>query len=593
MHLLNIAFVVVCLQEDIENSKKDWELARLKALKEEEERRAELEDDEMLYTYLRDDAQVKRHLDKPLKRGPGRPPIRMMAANSSLLGGKPPKTVAKKIKIAGKRVGRKPLSNGGDSECKNSSVNKVSVRGRPVKVRVKVENEVAELPDNGSPISPSVGRKPSVGRGRRGNVGGGKVMPVSQQNGDLTPHDVKVVETGRKRGGGGAGRGKGGRGGGTGRGRGRPRLVEQSRAQSSPPRTVLNVPAMSSLPSPASGVGGSPPRIKSPATVTNPILPAKDSNVPPPWSNPNLVIRTRRASLHSPVAVSGNQVIQGVTSATQQQSFPAVVSQTPSVVQLISPTGSVVALAATQPRPPTVQLVSTARVRPSISGSAVASPLSLTGTRVLTSAPTQHLVNAAGLSGSILRMPDGSTAVLGQLSTSLIGAQQASPTVLVSTAGQAGIGTRALLATNLHSVANRTILTPRIATQTQVVAAPGVRTVQLGPSLSAPVTLRGVGVASMPVGVNFVKAAGSGVQIPIVSGQGAVTLRGGQIIQTANLGQVRSPQSFVLITPRVRTPVQSCVPVSIPAQTPPAAAAAAPAPQDVNSSVIGQKKGNG
>ena len=42
--------------------KKDWELNRLKALKEEEERRAEMEEDEMLYTYSRDDAyqQVKK-----------------------------------------------------------------------------------------------------------------------------------------------------------------------------------------------------------------------------------------------------------------------------------------------------------------------------------------------------------------------------------------------------------------------------------------------------------------------------------------------------------------------------------------------------
>ncbi|XP_048751446.2 helicase domino-like isoform X4 [Ostrea edulis] len=43
-------------EEDIENVKKDWELGRLKALKEEEERRAELEEDEMLYIYSRDDA---------------------------------------------------------------------------------------------------------------------------------------------------------------------------------------------------------------------------------------------------------------------------------------------------------------------------------------------------------------------------------------------------------------------------------------------------------------------------------------------------------------------------------------------------------
>ncbi|XP_059176200.1 helicase domino-like isoform X2 [Physella acuta] len=45
-------------EEDIENSKKDWELARLKALKEEEERRAELEEDEMLYIYSKDESQM-------------------------------------------------------------------------------------------------------------------------------------------------------------------------------------------------------------------------------------------------------------------------------------------------------------------------------------------------------------------------------------------------------------------------------------------------------------------------------------------------------------------------------------------------------
>lgn len=49
--------------------KKDWELGRLKALKEEEERRAELEEDEMLYIYSRDDAynQVKKKSKKAQK----------------------------------------------------------------------------------------------------------------------------------------------------------------------------------------------------------------------------------------------------------------------------------------------------------------------------------------------------------------------------------------------------------------------------------------------------------------------------------------------------------------------------------------------
>ncbi|KAK3083777.1 hypothetical protein FSP39_003020, partial [Pinctada imbricata] len=43
-------------EEDIENAKKDWELGRLQALKEEEERRLEIEEDEMLYIYSREDA---------------------------------------------------------------------------------------------------------------------------------------------------------------------------------------------------------------------------------------------------------------------------------------------------------------------------------------------------------------------------------------------------------------------------------------------------------------------------------------------------------------------------------------------------------
>lgn len=43
------------LKDDIENVKKDWEFGRLKVLKEEEERWVELEEDEMLYIYLRDD----------------------------------------------------------------------------------------------------------------------------------------------------------------------------------------------------------------------------------------------------------------------------------------------------------------------------------------------------------------------------------------------------------------------------------------------------------------------------------------------------------------------------------------------------------
>lgn len=48
-------------QLDIEKAKKDWELNRLKDRREEEERRAEMEEDDMLYTYTKDGMnQVQR-----------------------------------------------------------------------------------------------------------------------------------------------------------------------------------------------------------------------------------------------------------------------------------------------------------------------------------------------------------------------------------------------------------------------------------------------------------------------------------------------------------------------------------------------------
>ncbi|XP_041347993.1 helicase SRCAP-like isoform X2 [Gigantopelta aegis] len=43
-------------EDDLEEAKQNWELARLKALKEEEELRAEIEEDEMLYTYSKEDS---------------------------------------------------------------------------------------------------------------------------------------------------------------------------------------------------------------------------------------------------------------------------------------------------------------------------------------------------------------------------------------------------------------------------------------------------------------------------------------------------------------------------------------------------------
>lgn len=52
----------------MEAAKKDWELGRLQKLKEEEERKAEMEDDDILYTYSREDAYNKVH--KTIARDP-------------------------------------------------------------------------------------------------------------------------------------------------------------------------------------------------------------------------------------------------------------------------------------------------------------------------------------------------------------------------------------------------------------------------------------------------------------------------------------------------------------------------------------------
>lgn len=63
---------------DIEQAKRDWELNRLKQQREEEERRAELEEDDMLYTYSKEDSmnQVPRKPKKYQRKRPIPPPCR-------------------------------------------------------------------------------------------------------------------------------------------------------------------------------------------------------------------------------------------------------------------------------------------------------------------------------------------------------------------------------------------------------------------------------------------------------------------------------------------------------------------------------------
>ncbi|XP_071946523.1 helicase domino-like isoform X2 [Antedon mediterranea] len=54
-------------EEQVEIAKKEWELSHLQALKEEEERKAEMEEDEIFYTYTREDAYNKIYISQTNK----------------------------------------------------------------------------------------------------------------------------------------------------------------------------------------------------------------------------------------------------------------------------------------------------------------------------------------------------------------------------------------------------------------------------------------------------------------------------------------------------------------------------------------------
>ena len=520
--------VCVCVvQEDIENSKKDWELARLKALKEEEERRARMEEDEMLYTYVRDDAQVKRRLAKAgkVKKGPGRPRIHhppppspsLSTSDTGSVEARPApsrvrnRVVVKKepLPVGGRGRGRKKMGNG---EAK-AEVGRRK-RGQGAKAAVKVEND--KPVENGP--TPKAPPKP---RGRRNNIARKTI-----HNGEATPEEVKdanskkdpqkvavvrlnsddaTVKTGE-----GTPAPKG-RGVGRPRGSGRP-VGRPPGSSSATPRAILKVPSMATTQAGA-GMGLTPPpRNKSPAAVTSPV--SSPGNVPPPWSNPNLVIRTRRANLHSPVQVSGRQVVQGVPSLTQQQAGllqptgllqqGVGVVQSGGLVRLVSP-GPVVALAASQP----LQVVNAGRIRPS--ASIPAAQLSLAGARVLTTSG-QQVVNAGGLAGVRVLTSSGQQVVT---AGSLAGAR------VLTTSAQQVVNTGELAATRVLNSSGQQVVNAGALSGARVLNTSSPQVVSLGATLASARVLN----ASTPQVVNA-GASIAGVRLLNSSGQPVVNAGG-------------------------------------------------------------------
>lgn len=75
---------------DIEQAKKDWELNRLKNARDEEERRAELDEDDMLYTYSKEDGM--NQVQKSVKKQPKQPYQRKRAVpEASRKSNRPPR----------------------------------------------------------------------------------------------------------------------------------------------------------------------------------------------------------------------------------------------------------------------------------------------------------------------------------------------------------------------------------------------------------------------------------------------------------------------------------------------------------------------
>lgn len=135
----------------MEISKNNWELARLKALKEEEELRAEFEDDEMLYTYARDDNQVKKKGKSSRKSSGSKPEIQPSRKTRRSGGGG-----------GGENEGQKTSAHGGingvekaKSPSGRSSSVKVDRVTKSPPLRINADKTPASSPIKSPAISPT------------------------------------------------------------------------------------------------------------------------------------------------------------------------------------------------------------------------------------------------------------------------------------------------------------------------------------------------------------------------------------------------------------------------------------------------------
>ncbi|GFR90719.1 helicase [Elysia marginata] len=542
-------------EEDIENSKKDWELARLKALKEEEERRAELEEDEMLYIYSKDESQVKKGRKPGKVKGRGRPCKAGSSSNVELsdddsnmanpgsvnsrraserlspqklnspkgktksVGDKTTTAKAvvndarKKIKAAASVLQKKTQNDGATKGGNNSVKNATNgpakappkggakeVKEKPPRVRKPKPCKESVSKDSSNDKKPKVVKTTSI-----------KSLPP-MQNGHSGGHvNTKLATQARNA------------------------LLKQQALQAGQLQlnctsVVLNSLPARSLPQPlpTTNVVGSPPLrpLLKPPTPKTPT----DPNVPPPWSNPNLVIRTRKAAVHSPVVLGQARTKTPISSqSVLHQSLtrpPNFCPTTPIPTALVS--GSPAANTAT-----VVTLAGSVQQQQQLSGSdrnifqlftPSTSSVTLTPTGLRQVAPGvvnqirgATLINPASLQGARF------------ITTGLAG----QPSVVVSA------GPRPVSAANAAGSAGSPALT--LIPAGQAVGSSGnVRSVVNTARLASPITLQGL--SSLPYAVNLIRNSSGNLTLPI-SGQQ-------QILQASSLAQVAGQPGYVLITPR-------------------------------------------
>ena len=359
--------VFVDLQEEVVLAKEEWELTRLKALRQEEERRAELEEDEMLFTYSRQEAynQVKKKSKKKLLTSTPKP----TRANSSRRSAGSDGTWSSP-ESEPKRPSRAPSrrSSVNSQASTNSLASNKSAKPNALSDEVKVEKGVKKEKvgkeeggckegDNsllGTPVSSkNSGARKVTAAGSGGKKGlDGKGLPAQEAmprmtrarhaSGEVlatTPSGMKLrkplaINI---------------------QGDGilySPRLVSPKQKLLQTPMSLKNksavvtvVSASSAQPTASMVVKTIPRSVVSAAkaTVTPPrVVQSVGSPIqmPQPWSNPNLVIRTRRAFAKetrkrpSQDSSEGSEIdVENVTSDTASVVIPAASPVTTSSVK--------------------------------------------------------------------------------------------------------------------------------------------------------------------------------------------------------------------------------------------------------------------